>query len=190
MSVLFAFECISEQRRGIYCNFLSWKWCLLPSEPRRFAGDFPVTSLAARGTWPHGVTFSRSAEICPSGKPWKKTKLQNSCKKRTSEHYRLVFLSHLGLLFVRSGWRRREERGCARSFQLLSQWPGDAWHPSAPRLALGSSDQEKQDGCLCHIQDIFHHKDETWEVCNLLPGIISAWVCSSKLLRWDNWQDN
>lgn len=67
---------------------------------------------------------------------------------------------------------------------------GDAWHPSALRLALGSGDQEKQDGCLCHIQDIFHHKDETWEVCNLLPGIISAWVRSSKLLRWDNWQDN
>lgn len=63
MSVLFTFECAGEQRRvfipiscpgyGAYCV---WSQGTL-------LGTFQW-SLVARDTWPHGVTFSRSAEIC------------------------------------------------------------------------------------------------------------------------------
>ena len=141
-----------------------------------------MKSLAARGACPHGVTFSRSAEICPYGKPLKKPNCKIVAKS--------VPLNATGCFFFPT-WAHflsrvaegEGERGRAHSFQVLSLWPGDPWHPSALGLALGSSEQVEQDGCLCRVQDTFCHKDETQEVCNLPLGITSAWVHGSELLR-------
>lgn len=180
MSVLFVFECVSEQRRGAYCNFLSWKWCLLCLEPGRFAGDFPVKSLAAGGTWPHGVTFSRSAEICPYGKPLKKPNCKIVAKS--------VPLNTMGCFFLPTwahflSWVAEEvegERGCACSFQVLSQWPGDAWHPSALGLALGSSEPGKTGrgvSVVSRILSVIKMKLKRFVISHrllLLPGCMAA----------------
>lgn len=135
MSVPFAFEHVSEQRRSVYCKLL----CL---EPKYFAGDFPVTSRTFRGTWPHGVTFSRSAEICSDRKPLNKTQLQDSCKKCTSEHHGLFLLSCLGSLFVRSG------RGGRWDMPAPSRWSpgGQGRHGTRLPSAWLSSQASSQTG--------------------------------------------
>lgn len=136
MSVFFTFECAGEQRRvfiaiscpgnGAYCVWSQ--------------GTLPMTfqwSLVARDTWPHGVTFSRSAAICLS---FKETFENQKSYLGTLE---------LGLLFYLGDGGR--EHSC--SFQVLSWWPGDGWHSSALSLALWSSEQVKQDGRFCCVQD-------------------------------------
>lgn len=154
------FIAISCPGNGAYCV---WSQGTLP-------GTFQW-SLFARDTWPHGITFSRNAEICPYQKPLKTKK----CYLRTLR---------VGLPFLL--WRGRDGTCLLLPGVLLV---ARGWMaPICPQPVV--KEQIKQDGHFCCVQDTCCCGGETQELCSLWARIACAWVQGSEQLRGDNQQDN
>lgn len=170
MSVLFTFERAAEQRRVFIAIFSPGNGAYCVWSQGTVSGTFQW-SLVARDPWPHGITFSRSAEICPYQKSLKNQNL-------TSE---------LRVGFVFLPWRGREGTCLFLPGSLLV---ARGWvAPMCPQPGSWSSEQVEQGRHFCCVQDTACCEGETQEVCNLWAGVACVWVQGSKQLRGDDQQD-